>query len=107
MICPSAMLPLICLVTWQGTSVCTLSQMTVLCKHNIFFSCIAILSCLEICYGFLLQGFEMIKSLYLVPDQFTVENGLMTPTFKLKRPPLQQTFQSQIDAMYKKINSGR
>lgn len=48
----------------------------------------------------------MIKSLYLVPDQFTVENGLMTPTFKLKRPPLQQMFQSQIDAMYKKINSG-
>ena len=49
----------------------------------------------------------MIKSLYLVSDQFTIENGLMTPTFKLKRPPLQQKFQPHIDAMYKKINSSK
>lgn len=54
----------------------------------------------------LLQGFEMIKSLYLDPEQFTVENGLMTPTFKLKRPPLQSKYTPQIEAMYKKINSG-
>jgi len=51
-----------------------------------------------------MQGFEMIKSLYLDPD---IENGLMTPTFKLKRPPLQSKYQPQIDAMYKKINSGK
>lgn len=49
----------------------------------------------------------MIKSLYLIADQFTIENGLMTPTFKLKRPPLQKKFQPQIDAMYKKINSSK
>lgn len=54
-----------------------------------------------------LRGFEMIKSLYLDPDQFSIENGLMTPTFKLKRPPLQSKYQPQIDAMYKKINSGK
>lgn len=54
----------------------------------------------------LLQGFEMIKSLYLDPEQFSVENGLMTPTFKLKRPPLKAKYTPQIDAMYKKINSG-
>lgn len=54
-----------------------------------------------------MQGFEMIKSLYLDPDQFSIENGLMTPTFKLKRPPLQSKYQPQIDAMYKKINSGK
>lgn len=54
-----------------------------------------------------LKGFEMIKSLYLIADQFTIENGLMTPTFKLKRPPLQKKFQPQIDAMYKKINSSK
>ncbi len=54
-----------------------------------------------------MQGFEMIKSLYLDPEQFSIENGLMTPTFKLKRPPLQSKYQPQIDAMYKKINSGK
>ncbi|KAL3163225.1 hypothetical protein ABBQ32_009626 [Trebouxia sp. C0010 RCD-2024] len=54
-----------------------------------------------------LKGFEMIKSLYLDPEQFTVENGLMTPTFKLKRPPLQAKYTPQIDAMYKKINSSK
>ena len=53
------------------------------------------------------QGFEMIKSLYLDPEQFSIDNGLMTPTFKLKRPPLQAKYKPQIDAMYKKINSGK
>ena len=28
-----------------------------------------------------------------------------TPTFKLKRPQLQKHYQTQIDAMYKNINS--
>jgi long-chain acyl-CoA synthetase len=31
---------------------------------------------------------------------FSVENGLMTPTFKLKRPQAKEAFLSVIDAMY-------
>ena len=54
-----------------------------------------------------LQGFEMIKSLHLDLEHFRIENGLMTPTFKLKRSPLQAKYQPQIDAMYRKINSGK
>eukprot|EP00891_Asterochloris_glomerata_P009967 jgi/Astpho2/9967/Aster-06780 len=52
-----------------------------------------------------LKGFEQIKSIYLDSQQFSVENELMTPTFKLKRPQLQKAYQGQIDAMYKKLNS--
>lgn len=36
-----------------------------------------------------LQGFEMIRGLILEGEPFSVENDLMTPTFKLKRHQLQ------------------
>jgi long-chain acyl-CoA synthetase len=36
----------------------------------------------------------------LSSEQFTADNGLITPTFKLKRAPLQARFQGDIDAMY-------
>jgi hypothetical protein len=34
---------------------------------------------------------------------FTVENDLITPTFKYKRPQLQRRFQVEIDAMYRTL----
>jgi hypothetical protein len=34
---------------------------------------------------------------------FTVENDLITPTFKFKRPQLQRRFQAEIDAMYRAL----
>jgi len=52
-----------------------------------------------------LQGFELIKKIKLVSDPFTVENGLLTPTFKSKRPQLQAAFQKEIDAMYATIHA--
>lgn len=47
-----------------------------------------------------LKGFEMVKSLHLVEEHFTVENDLMTPSMKLKRPQLQKAYQKELDAMY-------
>ncbi|KAF0693243.1 Aste57867_15767 [Aphanomyces stellatus] len=47
-----------------------------------------------------LNGFECVKDIHVHPDVFTVENELVTPTFKLKRPQLKAHFQPQIDAMY-------
>jgi long-chain acyl-CoA synthetase len=37
---------------------------------------------------------------HLHPELFSVENGLFTPTFKLKRPQARQAFQGDIDRMY-------
>ena len=35
-----------------------------------------------------------------------VDNDLMTPSFKLKRPQLQKHYQKQIDQMYKDAKKG-
>ncbi len=45
------------------------------------------------------QGFELIKGVIAEPHQFAIEEDLMTPTFKLKRPQLQRKYQEEIDAL--------
>ncbi|KAF0689347.1 Aste57867_19197 [Aphanomyces stellatus] len=47
-----------------------------------------------------LFGFETIKAIKLHHVQFTVENNLLTPTFKLKRNECKKFFDIDIDAMY-------
>ena len=37
---------------------------------------------------------------HLHPELFTVESGLITPTFKLKRPQARAYFKAAIDEMY-------
>jgi len=51
-----------------------------------------------------LKGFEAVKKLLLEPEMFSIENDLLTPTFKYKRPQLQKRYQKDIDAMYKALN---
>ncbi|KAF9291154.1 hypothetical protein BGZ88_007048 [Linnemannia elongata] len=52
-----------------------------------------------------LRGFEMIKRVYLSTDAFTIENGLLTPTLKVKRPQVQKHFEEQIKEMYADIHA--
>ena len=50
-----------------------------------------------------LRGFEQVQGLYLVAEPFTVENGLMTPTFKIKRNVVRDVFTKEVDAMYARL----
>ena len=54
-----------------------------------------------------LKGFEAIRAVHLDNEQFGVENDLMTPSMKLKRPQLQQKYQQEIDAMYASLKSSK
>ncbi len=46
-----------------------------------------------------LASFETIKKVKIVPE-FTIENGLITPTMKLKKNLVMEKYQDQIEAMY-------
>jgi long-chain acyl-CoA synthetase len=50
-----------------------------------------------------LRGFEHVAAISLVPEPFTVENSLLTPTFKLKRPAAKAAYQGLIDDMYQSL----
>ncbi|XP_022900131.1 long-chain-fatty-acid--CoA ligase 5 isoform X3 [Onthophagus taurus] len=51
-----------------------------------------------------LKSFEQVKDIYLHPDPFSVQNGLLTPTMKSKRPQIKSYFTPQIEDMYKKLS---
>lgn len=47
-----------------------------------------------------LQGFETVRAIFVETNPFTVENDLVTPTFKLRREKLRDYYARQIEAMY-------
>ncbi|GKU97763.1 hypothetical protein SLEP1_g10855 [Rubroshorea leprosula] len=52
-----------------------------------------------------LRGFEFAKAVTLVPEPFTMENGLLTPTFKIKRPQAKAYFAEAIANMYAEVSA--
>lgn len=50
-----------------------------------------------------LKGFEQVHAIMLEAEPFAVENGCLTPTFKLKRPQLREKYGAAIDDMYRAI----
>ena len=48
-----------------------------------------------------LASFETIKKVTIIPE-FTIENGLLTPTLKIKKNVAMDRYQEKIDAMYPK-----
>ncbi|KAI8388623.1 uncharacterized protein BYT42DRAFT_490961 [Radiomyces spectabilis] len=54
-----------------------------------------------------LKGFELIRSVHLTADEFTIDNDLLTPTFKLKREVAKKVYEKQISEMYAALSNGR
>lgn len=52
-----------------------------------------------------LKSFEQVKAIHIHTEQFSIENGLLTPTMKAKRNELRQHFRDQIDQLYAQINA--
>ena len=47
-----------------------------------------------------LAKFEQMKKVLLVPDEFTIASGEITPSMKLKRKVVEKKYADQIDALY-------
>ncbi len=47
-----------------------------------------------------LARFEKLKRVLLVPDEFTADNGALTPTMKLRRRVIEERYRRQIDDLY-------
>lgn len=47
-----------------------------------------------------LKGFEMVKRIHLSLDAFTVENGTLTPTMKIRRKDAYNKYKSELDRLY-------
>jgi len=47
-----------------------------------------------------LARFEKLKRVILVPDEFTADNGALTPTMKLRRRVIEERYKKQIDELY-------
>jgi long-chain acyl-CoA synthetase len=52
-----------------------------------------------------LASFESIKGFFIAPSDFTVENGHITPSLKLKKKVILNAYKKEIDALYKKLES--
>lgn len=52
-----------------------------------------------------LTGLEKPKEIFLSKDPFTIENDILTPTFKLKRNVAKKVYQEKIDEMYAALNA--
>lgn len=50
-----------------------------------------------------LKSFEQVKNIFVHPEPFSIENGLLTPTLKAKRGDIAKHFRTQIDSLYQSI----
>lgn len=51
-----------------------------------------------------LPGWEIPVGVLLEPQPFSVENGLLTSTFKKNRPKLEQRYRALLEEMYDEFN---
>jgi long-chain acyl-CoA synthetase len=58
-------------------------------------------------YAGAFKGFESIRDFALIADDFTVENGFLTPSLKVKRRKVLEVYGKLIDGMYARAKGGR
>ncbi len=58
--------------------------------------------CLVLFVCLALSGFECVLDIFLTTNEFSVQNGILTPTMKIKRPVASRIFQREIAEMYQK-----
>jgi long-chain acyl-CoA synthetase len=51
-------------------------------------------------YGAEFKGYERPKRLVIIPDEFTTENDMLTPSLKLKRRNVLKAYEDEINAVY-------
>ncbi|EQK97870.1 long-chain-fatty-acid--CoA ligase FAA2 [Ophiocordyceps sinensis CO18] len=51
------------------------------------------------------NSYEKIRNVHLDVEPFTIENELLTPTLKLKRPQAAKAFRAHIDRMYEEVKA--
>jgi long-chain acyl-CoA synthetase len=47
-----------------------------------------------------LDAHEQLEKIVVIADSWTVENGMLTPTFKLIRNKIEKNYQDQFEAWY-------
>jgi long-chain acyl-CoA synthetase len=50
-------------------------------------------------------GYAQVRRLHATLEPWTVENGLLTPTLKLKRQQIQEKYQEAVDALYESFST--
>ncbi len=60
----------------------------------------AIASALDVYVNKHLASYEQIRKFVVIEHPFTVENGLVTPTLKIRRKEIEQKYSAEIEALY-------
>ena len=47
-----------------------------------------------------MDHWSTVKRFALIPDELTIESGLLTPTLKIKRPKIREAYEDEIEALY-------
>lgn len=48
--------------------------------------------------------FFKVKNIYIHEEMFSIQNGLLTPTLKAKRPELKEFFKDKIEELYSSVS---
>jgi len=53
-----------------------------------------------------LKGFEQVKAVHLTTEPFSVENGMLTPTFKIRRRDAAAFYNDVLEGLYSRTARG-